>query len=104
MSRAVEYQLSNPKPIDLRKLATKAESQGMYVVESERRGLMYIYNDGEFGIITTSNGMIRLTPHAEEKAADEAEKKKIRKAKDAEALATNTAVKLREKRRREFNA
>lgn len=62
MSRAAEYQLSNPKPIDLRKLATKAESQGMYVVESERRGLMYIYNDGEFGIITTSNGMIRLTP------------------------------------------
>lgn len=62
MSRSSKYQLSNPNPIDLRKLATKAESQGMYVVESERRGLMYIYNDGEFGIITTSNGMIRLTP------------------------------------------
>lgn len=62
MSRLSEYQLSNPEPIDLRKLATKAESQGMYVVESERRGLMYIYNDGEFGIATTSNGMIRLTP------------------------------------------
>ena len=42
--------------------------------------------------------------YAEEKAADEAEKEKIRKAKDAEALATNTAVKLREKRRRDFNA
>ena len=62
MSRSSKYQLSNPNPIDLRKLATKAESQGMYVAESERRGLMYIYNDGEFGIITTSNGMIRLTP------------------------------------------
>ena len=42
--------------------------------------------------------------YAEDKAADEAEKEKIRKTKDAEALATNTAVRLREKRRREFNA
>ena len=42
--------------------------------------------------------------YAEDKAEDIAEKEMIRKAKDAEALATNTAVKLREKRRRDFNA
>ena len=42
--------------------------------------------------------------YAEDKAEDIAEKEMIRKAKDAEALAINTAVKLREKRRREFNA
>ena len=42
--------------------------------------------------------------YAEDKAKDEAEKKKIHKAKDAEALATNTAVRLQEKRRRDFNA
>lgn len=42
--------------------------------------------------------------YSEDKAQVMAEKEMIRKAKDAEAIATNTAVKLREKRRRDFNA
>lgn len=33
-----------------------------------------------------------------------ADQEKIRKAKDQEAITVNTAVRLREKRRREFNA
>lgn len=33
-----------------------------------------------------------------------ADQEKIRKAKDQEAITVNTAVSLREKRRREFNA
>ena len=37
-------------------------------------------------------------------APEMADQEKIRKAKDQEAITVNTAVRLREKRRREFNA
>lgn len=57
-----EYLIKRPGRIDLQKIAAKAEHAGMYVVESERRGMMYCYNDGEYAILTAGNGMVMLTP------------------------------------------
>lgn len=57
-----EYLIKRPGRIDLQKIAAKAEHAGMYVVESERRGMMYCYNDGEYAIFTAGNGMVMLTP------------------------------------------
>lgn len=57
-----EYLIKRPERIDLQKIAAKAEHAGMYVVESEGRGMMYCYNDGEYAILTAGNGMAILTP------------------------------------------
>lgn len=36
----------------LQQIAGKAEALGMYPVESTMRGVLYIYNDGEYAICT----------------------------------------------------
>lgn len=56
------YKVKRPETINLQKIAEKAESKGMYVVESQRRGLMYCYNEGEYAVFTSSSGVLRLTP------------------------------------------
>lgn len=33
-------------------IASKAETLGMYVVASNAKGLLYIYDDGEYAIVT----------------------------------------------------
>lgn len=36
----------------LTNIAGRAEALGMYPVQSEMRGVLYIYNDGEYAIVT----------------------------------------------------
>lgn len=36
----------------LNRVAGKAETLGMYPVQSELRGILYVYNDGEYAIVT----------------------------------------------------
>ena len=36
----------------LTNIAGRAESLGMYPVQTEERGVLYIYNDGEYAIVT----------------------------------------------------
>ena len=43
-------------------VAQFAENNGIYNVESERRGILYCYNDGEYAIITSSKGVLRMNP------------------------------------------
>lgn len=41
-------------------LAIKAENNGIYNVASERRGILYLYKDGEYAICT-KYGTVRMT-------------------------------------------
>ncbi len=58
--------LAKPERVRLAGIAGYAESCGIYTVESERRGIMYFYSDGEYAIVTASKGVLRMS-------ADEAE-------------------------------
>lgn len=62
MSNNAAYTIQKPGRIDLQKIATRAEHEGIYLVQSERRGMMYAYNEGEYAIMTASGGVVRLTP------------------------------------------
>lgn len=37
---------------NLNRIAARAETLGMYPVQSELRGVLYIYNDGEYAVVT----------------------------------------------------
>lgn len=36
----------------LENIARKAETRGIYTVQSEQRGVLYVYDDGEYAICT----------------------------------------------------
>lgn len=48
--------------INLDSLARRADTEGIYTVESETRGLMYFYDKGEY-VIITPNGFLRLSEY-----------------------------------------
>lgn len=51
-------------------LAIRAEKLNIYSVESEARGILYLYNDGEYAICTPRN-VLRLTERQAEMVARE---------------------------------
>lgn len=53
--------LAKPGRVRLAGIAGHAESCGIYAVESEKRGIMYFYNDGEYAIVTASKGTLRMS-------------------------------------------
>lgn len=53
--------LKRPEKISITSLAAKAEADGMYVVQSEQRGILYLYNDGEFAVVTAGKGMLLMS-------------------------------------------
>ena len=48
----------------------RAETLGMYSVDSNARGVLYVYNKGEYAICTRY-GVLRLTEHQAEAVAEE---------------------------------